>query len=128
MRRGELAAEAEPVVLRQLALGDRDEAREPCLGGEQIVEARVEPVIRDAEADREQVARAIVEEVVLEVRELAAAQRERAELAEPLGGELGRAGDRGVQGRLARGQGGQIEARGLAEGRAAVDLCYRRTA
>ncbi len=36
------AAEMEPVAGRDVALGDRDEAREPRLGGEQIVAARVE--------------------------------------------------------------------------------------
>ena len=54
--RGQLPAEAEPVLLRQLALRDRHEARQPRLGGQQVVEAGVEPVVGDVVADREEVA------------------------------------------------------------------------
>ena len=55
----------------------RDEARQPRLGGEQVVEAGVEPVIGDVVADGEQVALAVVEEPEVDVRELAAADGQR---------------------------------------------------
>ena len=44
------------------ALRDRDEAAEPRLRSEQVVVARVAPVLVDVVADREQVARRVVEE------------------------------------------------------------------
>ena len=56
------AAETEPVAGRDVALGDRDEAREPRLGGKQIVAARVERTLRHPIADREQLAVGIEQE------------------------------------------------------------------
>ena len=50
------AAETEPVPGRNVALGDRHEAREPCLRGEEIVAARIERALRHQIADREQLA------------------------------------------------------------------------
>ena len=41
---------------RNVALGDRHEARQPRLGGEEIVAARVERALGDEIADREQLA------------------------------------------------------------------------
>ena len=61
-------AEAEPVARRDVALGDRDEAREPRLGGEQIVAARVERALRHAIADREQLALGIEQEAEVHCR------------------------------------------------------------
>ena len=49
-------AEVEPVAGRNVALGDRHEAREPRLGGEEIVAARVERALGTEIADREQLA------------------------------------------------------------------------
>ena len=45
-----------------VALGDRDEARQARLGGEQVVVARVEPAVGDAVADREELAARVEEE------------------------------------------------------------------
>ena len=58
------AAEMEPMARRDVALGDRDEARKPRLGREQIVAARVEGAVRHAIADREQLAVRIEQEAV----------------------------------------------------------------
>ncbi len=52
----ERPAERGPVADRHVALGDRPQAREARLGGEQVVEARVELLLGDAKADVEQVA------------------------------------------------------------------------
>ena len=57
--RPQRAPEAEPVRHRHFALGDRDEARQPRLGREQVVVAVVELVVVHAVADREQLAPAI---------------------------------------------------------------------
>ena len=54
-------AQPEPVRDRRVALGDRDEAGEAGFGGEQVVAARVERALADAEAEREQVALRIEE-------------------------------------------------------------------
>ena len=50
----ERASELEPVLVRDLPGGDRDEARQPRLGGQRVVVRRVEPSVGDAEADREE--------------------------------------------------------------------------
>ena len=55
--RRDRAAETEPVAGRNVALGDRDEAREPRLGGEKIVATRVEGAVGHPIADRQQLAR-----------------------------------------------------------------------
>ena len=59
------AAEVEPVARRDVALGDRDEAREPRLGGEKIVAARVERALGHPIADREQLAVAVEQKAEL---------------------------------------------------------------
>ena len=46
----------EPVAGRNVSLGDRHEARQPRLRGEEIVTARVERALGDEIADREQLA------------------------------------------------------------------------
>jgi hypothetical protein len=74
------AAQREPVLLRQLALGDGDEAGEAGLGGEQVVVAGVDPVVAHAVADRQQAALAVVEELDVEFGELLAARGEQAQL------------------------------------------------
>ena len=66
--RRQLAPEAEPVLLGQLPLRDGHEARQPRLRGQQVVEARVEAVIRDVVPDCQELPAAIVEELVLEAR------------------------------------------------------------
>ena len=56
----------EPVVLRDVAFGDGDEARQPRFRGEQIVEGRVEPPralrVRETVADREDAPSPVVEQ------------------------------------------------------------------
>ena len=60
------ARQPEPVLLRHLAARDGDEAREPRLGREQVVVRGIEPArplgVGEPEADREDAARAVVEE------------------------------------------------------------------
>ena len=58
---GEVAAEAEPVLLRHVALGDREEARQATFARQQVVVAVVEPALVEVVADREQVAVLVVE-------------------------------------------------------------------
>ena len=50
---------------RDVALGDRDKARETCFGGEQVVTARVELALRDEITNREELAIRIEEEAEL---------------------------------------------------------------
>ena len=54
---------------RDVALRDRDEAREARLGGQQVVAARVERAVGDPVADREQLPRGIEQEAELHRRE-----------------------------------------------------------
>ena len=62
---GERPPKPEPVELRDIALGDRDETREPRLGREQIVERLVEAArpfgISEPIADRKQISFAVIE-------------------------------------------------------------------
>ena len=64
---GHQPTEVEPVVLRDVTLGNRHEAGEPCLRGEEVVEGAIEPSrtagILQAVPDRENPAPAIVEKV-----------------------------------------------------------------
>ena len=79
------APEPEPVLHRDVALRDRDEAREARLGGQQVVAARVERPVGDPVADREQLPLGIEQEAELRAanparpmpRASAAAARER---------------------------------------------------
>ena len=89
----EQAPEREPVLLRQLSLRDRHEAREPRFRGEQVVVARIAPALADVVADGQQVARLVVEEVVLHAGQLVALQRQALDLRHPLGGATARFGD-----------------------------------
>ncbi len=61
------AREPEPVLLRHLVAGDGDEAGQPGLRGEKVVVRRVEPSgpvrVGEAEPDREETARRVVEEL-----------------------------------------------------------------
>ena len=52
-----------------VALGDGDEAREPRLRGEQVVVARIERALPDAEADREQLADRVEQEAEVHRRD-----------------------------------------------------------
>src|SRR5665647_2392093 len=52
--RGKRAAEPKPMLRSRIALGDRDEACEPCLGREEIVRRWVESIRTFAKSDREQ--------------------------------------------------------------------------
>ena len=61
------AAEPEPMPRGDVALGDGDEAREARLGGQQVVAAFVQGAVAAAEADGQQLALAVVEEVELHV-------------------------------------------------------------
>ena len=75
-RDGEAAAESEPVLEGELALGDGDEAGEAGLGGEQVVEALFAPVVIDPVAERKQPALAVVEEAEVGGCEAGAAEAE----------------------------------------------------
>ena len=56
------ASEPEPVLGQHVVLGDRDEARQACLRRQQVVERRIEPPAVELVADREQLARRVVQE------------------------------------------------------------------
>ena len=56
-RTGQQAAQREPMLLAEIALGDDDEAGQPRFGGQQIVVARIEPPLADVVANGEQIAR-----------------------------------------------------------------------
>ncbi len=84
-RRREQASQREPVLLRQAPLRDRDEAPEARLRREQVVIARIAPPLRDVVADRQQVPRRVVQEVVVQVRERLAFARKACDLVEPRG-------------------------------------------
>ena len=62
-------AEVKPVRDGDVALGDRDEAGQPRLGGEEVVPAGIGAAVRDAVADREDLARGIEEEAELHLAE-----------------------------------------------------------
>ena len=62
-------AEVKPVRGGDVALGDRDEAGQPRLGGEEVVPAGIGTAVRDAVADREDLARGIEEEAELRLAE-----------------------------------------------------------
>ena len=76
----QLAAEREPAFLRQLALCDGDETAQPRFGCEQIVIAFVEPALIDVVANRQQVPRAVVQEIVFHLGQFAGQSRESIEL------------------------------------------------
>ena len=59
------APQPEPVPRRNLALGDRDETRQPRFRREQVVTIGIETPVGDAIADRKQLARGIEQEVEL---------------------------------------------------------------
>src|ERR1019366_10211508 len=69
------AAEMEPVTCRNVALGHRDETREPGLGGEQIVTARVENALPHLIADRQQLAVGVEQEAVTHLQRRRARDR-----------------------------------------------------
>src|SRR5450631_4009784 len=62
MRGDEQAPEGEPVILRNLALGNGDITAKPRLRRQQIVKARVTPAFGGVEAGGEQVARLVEQE------------------------------------------------------------------
>src|SRR5947207_9716729 len=59
-----------PVFLRYVALGDRQEAGQARLGGQQIVERVVAPLLGDAIADREDPPPVVVEKREVHRRDL----------------------------------------------------------
>ena len=65
----EQAPEREPALLRQLSLGDGNEAAQARLGGQQIVIAAVGAALRHVVADGQQMTRAVVQEVVIHARQ-----------------------------------------------------------
>ena len=71
------------MLLRELSLGDGDEAGQPRFRREQVVEARVGAVVGDVVTDRQQVTIAVVEEVVLQIAQLATTDRKLPELGQP---------------------------------------------
>ena len=80
--RGHLAAEVEPVRDGHVALGDGDEAREAGFRGQEIVGAAVEAAVRDAVADREDLAGRVEEEAELHgLEELGGGARDAQEAA-----------------------------------------------
>ncbi len=93
---GQQATERKPVVLRQLALRDAHEAGQSRLRREQVVVAGIEAAIVHVVADRQQVARAVVQEAVIHQRQIAGLLRQlfdrRDALACPLAQALGTSG------------------------------------
>ena len=78
--------ERHPVAPRHVALGDRQEAQEARLGGQQVVVAGVELVVVDPKADVEEVALGVVEAAEIHLRaERLAAPRERFERSRRFG-------------------------------------------
>ncbi|MNS90192.1 hypothetical protein D3C72_1242310 [compost metagenome] len=67
----QLAAQGEPVLLRQLALGDGDEAGQAHFGSKQIVVAGVQAPFADVVADGQQFCRRVVQEAIFDLREVA---------------------------------------------------------
>ena len=57
--------EPEPVPRRQIVLGDREKAREACFRGKQVIGTFVEHTIPDHEADGEQQALPVDQEIEL---------------------------------------------------------------
>ena len=74
------ATEREPSLLRQLALCDGHETAEASFRRQQVVEARVQSLFLKVVTDRQQMARTIVQEVVVDERELTGQLREALEL------------------------------------------------
>ena len=72
--------EPEPVLGRDLARGDRHEAGQPRLRGQQVVVRRVEPAVGDVEADREELPLGVEEKLEVHLFDEIVGQRR-----EPLG-------------------------------------------
>ena len=85
---GQQAAQGEPAVLRQLTLGDGDEAAQARFGRQQIVVARIQPALIDVVADGQQIARLVEQEVVVQAREFAGLQRQGFDGGDALAGPL----------------------------------------
>ncbi len=77
----QLAAQRKPVVLRQLALGNRDKTGQAHFGGQQVVVAGVQAAFADVVADRQQVGGGVVQEAVFHLRERGAALGQVGQLA-----------------------------------------------
>ena len=88
------ASERKPGVLRQPSLRDREEAAEPRLRGEEVVETRVTAAVADVVADREQPTVLVVEEVEVERRQLRRLARELLDGGDFLVGEAAAGRDR----------------------------------
>ena len=73
---GQSAAQAEPVLLRELPLRDRDKASQPRFRRQQIVKPAVEALVGDVVSDAEKVAVLVIEESVIDVGQLPAANRQ----------------------------------------------------
>ena len=80
---GQQAAQREPALLRQLPLRDRHEAAQACFRRKQVVEPVVQAVFVHVVADHQQVACAVIEELVFHQRELPGDVREAFELMDP---------------------------------------------
>ena len=99
----EQAPQREPVFLRQPPLRDRDEAGKARLGRQQVVIARVPPALADVVADRQQVPRRVVEEVVFHAGEFLAIAGQPVDLGQAHGGETARIRQRRGDLRVRRG-------------------------
>ncbi len=118
---GKQAAEREPALLRELALGDGHEGAQPRFGGQQVVEAVVEAVVVDVVADGEQLAGAVEQEPIFHQRELPGAVRQVLQLRDARA--CVRTGRAGQVGQLAQGGYGCIGVRAGID----RDLGERRT-
>ena len=76
--RRQRSPELEPVLVRDLAGRDRQEARQPRFGGEGVVVRGVEPAVGDVEADREQLPLGVEEEAELGLLDQVVGERRRA--------------------------------------------------
>ena len=103
------------MLLRQLALGDRDKAGQAHFGGQQVVIAGVEAALADVVADRQQLGRRVVQEGVFDLREvarLACGLGDIAHIADRLFAPL-----RQQAGQLGQGAGRRFHGRQFAQGR-----------
>ena len=62
-------AEPEPVIRGDIPLGDRQKASEACLGGEEVVVARIQRALLDPKTDREELAGRVEQEAEVHLPE-----------------------------------------------------------
>ena len=93
---GQLPSQGKPMILRQLVLGNENETGQPRLRGEQVVIRGIAAAVAHAVADRQQIARGIIQEAKIHRCLLGATLGELVDLPDALGGTVVRHG-RGSQ-------------------------------